>query len=92
MAVASLILAPNLEVTQLRSDIADKGAAIQYLITDENASAGAELQLSDAAVRLADASQVNFYADGIPPLMKSWSAGSCYDGCDERDGLGSGGL
>ena len=37
MAVASLILAPNLEVTQLRSDIADKEpAAIQYLITDEN--------------------------------------------------------
>jgi FHS family L-fucose permease-like MFS transporter len=56
MAVASLILAPNLEVPQLYSDIADKeSAAIQYLITDENAlSAGAELQLSGAAVQLAD--------------------------------------
>lgn len=68
MAVASLILAPNLEVTQLRSDIADKEpAAVKYLITDENAlPAGSKLALSDASVQLADSSQVTFYADGIP--------------------------
>lgn len=76
MAVASLILAPNLGVTQLLSNIADKEpAAVKYLITDENAlPAGSKLALAEASVQLADASQVNFYADGIPDFDEELGA------------------
>lgn len=68
MAVASLILAPNLEVTKVRSGIEEQvPAQIQYLITgEENLPAGATIDEGGATATLQDGVTVSVYQDGIP--------------------------
>ena len=68
MAVASLILAPNLEVTKVRAQIeAENPAAISYLVTDvSNLPAAASYSKDSGLVTLADGNSVTLYKDGIP--------------------------
>ena len=68
MAVASLILAPNLEVTKVRAQIeAENPAAISYLVTDASAlPASANYSKDTGLVTLADGNSVTLYEDGIP--------------------------
>ncbi len=68
MAVASLILAPNLEVTKVRAQIeAENPAAISYLVTDVSAlPASASYSKDSGLVTLADGNSVTLYEDGIP--------------------------
>ena len=68
MAVASLILAPNLEVTKVRAQIeAENPAAISYLVTDvSDLPAAASYSKDSGLVTLADGNSVTLYKDGIP--------------------------
>ena len=68
MAVASLILAPNLEVTKVRAQIeAENPAAISYLVTDvSDLPASANYSKDSGLVTLADGNSVTLYEDGIP--------------------------
>ncbi|MEC7487337.1 MAG: MFS transporter [Verrucomicrobiota bacterium] len=68
MAVASLILAPNLEVTKVRAQIeAENPAAIGYLVTDvSDLPASASYSKDSGLVTLADGNSVTLYKDGIP--------------------------
>lgn len=68
MAVASLILAPNLEVTKVRAQIeAENPAAISYLVTDvSDLPASASYSKDSGLVTLADGNSVTLYEDGIP--------------------------
>ncbi|MEC8330333.1 MAG: MFS transporter [Verrucomicrobiota bacterium] len=68
MAVASLILAPNLEVTKVRAQIeAENPAAIGYLVTDvSDLPASASYSKDSGLVTLADGNSVTLYEDGIP--------------------------
>jgi FHS family L-fucose permease-like MFS transporter len=68
MGVASLILAPSLEVTQVRSQVKEQDAAYtQYLVTDTAMlPAGASLSEDGSSVTLRDGSVVAVYSDGIP--------------------------
>lgn len=68
MTVASLLLAPSLEVTKVRSGIEAKAPEqIQYLITgEENLPAGAVIDAAGESATLQDGSSVAVYKDGIP--------------------------
>lgn len=68
MAVASLILAPSLEVTKVREEISNNNPQyIQHLITDaDKLPAGASLSEDGATATLKDGSSVTVYKDGIP--------------------------
>jgi FHS family L-fucose permease-like MFS transporter len=68
MGVASLILAPSLEVTQVRSQVKEQDAAYtQYLVIDTAMlPAGASLSEDGSSVTLRDGSVVGVYSDGIP--------------------------
>jgi FHS family L-fucose permease-like MFS transporter len=68
MAVASLILAPNLEVTKVRQEISEQNPAqIKHLITNlEELPEGATLDKDGEKVTLRDGSSVAVYTDGVP--------------------------
>ncbi len=68
MAVASLVLAPALEVTKVREDVSTgKAEYTQYLITDASKLPdGASLSEKGDSAILKDGSEVAVYADGIP--------------------------
>ncbi len=68
MAVASLILAPNLVVTDISEQIkAQEPAYTQYLITgSENLPADATISETGDTATLKDGTEVTVYTDGIP--------------------------
>jgi FHS family L-fucose permease-like MFS transporter len=68
MAIASLVLAPNLEVSQIREDLKDLNPSIaQHLITGENdLPEGAVLSADGQSATLRDGVVVTVYAEGIP--------------------------
>jgi FHS family L-fucose permease-like MFS transporter len=68
MTVASVILAPSLEVTRIRAEINEKNPAqIQHLITSEaNLPAGAVINDGGKTATLVDGAVVSVYTDGIP--------------------------
>jgi len=68
MSVASLVLAPNLVVTDISNEIKNENPAYtQYLITDTTAlPEGAVLAKDAGSVTLKDGAVVAVYADGIP--------------------------
>lgn len=68
MAVASLVLAPSLEVTKVREQVeANNPAYTQYLITDTaNLPDGAVISEDSTSVTLQEGTTVNVYADGLP--------------------------
>lgn len=76
MAVASLVLAPNLEVTKVRSEIATENPAYtQYLITDsQNLPAGAVIADDGGSATLQDGTVVSVYADGLPDFKTTSGA------------------
>lgn len=68
MTVASLILAPSLEVTKLRTQIEEQAPAqIQYLVTGaETLPEGAVIDDGGETATLKDGESVTVYSDGIP--------------------------
>ncbi|MAS63738.1 MAG: MFS transporter [Coraliomargarita sp.] len=68
MAVASLVLAPNLEVTKVRAQIeANDPATLSYLITDASAlPMEASYTTGSDQATLVDGNTVSVYADGLP--------------------------
>jgi FHS family L-fucose permease-like MFS transporter len=68
MTIASVVLAPSLEVTKIRDQIEEQNPAqIQYLITGEaNLPDGAIIKEDGSAVTLIDGEVVSVYTDGIP--------------------------
>lgn len=68
MAVASLVLAPSLEVTKVREEISKSNPEyIQLLITDKNKlPEGAKLGEKGETAKLKDGAEVKIYKDGIP--------------------------
>lgn len=68
MAVASLVLAPNLIVTDIREQVKNQNPEyIQHLIVDEsNLPSGASLSEDKTSVVLKDGTAVTLYKDGIP--------------------------
>jgi FHS family L-fucose permease-like MFS transporter len=68
MAVASLVLAPSLEVTKVRTQIEEQNPAqIQYLVTGEsNLPEGAVIDDGGATATLKDGASVAVYSDGVP--------------------------
>ncbi|MGJ8653581.1 MAG: MFS transporter [Opitutaceae bacterium] len=76
MAVASLVLAPNLVVTNISSEIEQENPAYtQYLITDTTTlPEGAVLSEDASSVTLKDGAVVSVYADGIPDFANESGA------------------
>lgn len=68
MAVASLVLAPSLEVTKVRAQLEEqKPAQLQYLVTGaENLPEGAVIAEDGTSAVLKDGAVVTVYADGVP--------------------------
>lgn len=68
MAVASLVLAPSLEVTKVREEINNSNPQYtQYLVTDANAlPEGAKASEDQTSATLKDGSKVSIYTDGLP--------------------------
>ncbi len=68
MSVASLVLAPNLEVTKVRTQVEAQDAAYtQYLVTDSaNLPEASTLSEDGTSLTLQDGSVVSVYTDGIP--------------------------
>jgi FHS family L-fucose permease-like MFS transporter len=68
MIVAAKLLAPSLEVTEIRSQIEDRDPTyLQYLITDAEAlPEGASMSADGSSIVLQDGSTVAFYSDGVP--------------------------
>lgn len=69
MAVASLVLAPNLEVTKVSEEVkAQNPEYVQYLITGEADSLpeGAVIAEDGTSATLADGATVTVYSEGIP--------------------------
>lgn len=71
MAVASLVLAPSLEVTKVRTQLeAQNPEYIQYLITGEtDLPEGASIEESGETALLQDGSSVTVYSEGIPDFQ-----------------------
>ncbi|MEM7672338.1 MAG: MFS transporter [Verrucomicrobiota bacterium] len=76
MAVASMILAPNLEVTKVREEVKNLNPQVtQYLLTDESEiPAGSRLAEDLSSVILQDGTAVSYYADGLPDFEKTSGA------------------
>jgi len=76
MAVASLLLAPNLEVTKVRTEVATLNPAYtQYLITDSGElPAGANLTADGINAKLKDGAVVKIYSDGLPDFENELGA------------------
>jgi len=68
MAVASLILAPNLEVSKVREEVKVQNETyMQYLVTgQENLPEGAVIADDGQSATLSDGAVVAVYSDGIP--------------------------
>jgi len=71
MAVASLVLAPSLEVTKVRTQLeAQNPEYIQYLVTGEtDLPEGASIEDSGETALLQDGSSVTVYSEGIPDFQ-----------------------
>ena len=71
MAVASLVLAPSLEVTKVRTQLeAQNPEYIQYLVTGEtDLPEGASIEESGETALLQDGSSVTVYSEGIPDFQ-----------------------
>ena len=76
MMVASMVLAPNLEVTKIREQVKTGDAAYtQYLITDSSLlPEGSVLTEDGASVILQDGSVVRMYTDGLPDFVNESGA------------------
>ena len=76
MLVASMVLAPNLEVTKIREKIKEADASLtKYLITDSNIlPSGAVLSDDGTSVTLKDGAIVSVYSDGIPDFKNESGA------------------
>ena len=76
MLVASMVLAPNLEVTKIRENIKEADASLtKYLITDSNIlPSGAVLSDDGTSVTLKDGAIVSVYSDGIPDFKNESGA------------------
>lgn len=76
MTVASVVLAPSLEVTKIRTELAEQQPAqTQYLITDAaDLPEGAVLNETGDSVTLVDGNTVSFYKDGIPDFENTSGA------------------
>ena len=76
MLVASMILAPNLEVTKIRENVKEADANItKYLITDTKIlPSGAVLSDDGTSVTLKDGAIVSVYSDGIPDFKNESGA------------------
>lgn len=76
MLVASMVLAPNLEVTKIRENIKEADASLtKYLITDSNIlPSGAVLSDDGSSVTLKDGAIVSVYSDGIPDFKNESGA------------------
>lgn len=76
MMVASMILAPNLEVTKIRELVKEGDTAYtQYLITNSNElPAGAVLTDDGAGATLEDGFVVSVYTDGLPDFVNESGA------------------
>jgi FHS family L-fucose permease-like MFS transporter len=71
MAVASLILAPSLEVTKVRTQLEEHNPEyVQHLITGEtDLPSGAIIDESGKSATLQDGSSVTVYSEGIPDFQ-----------------------
>ena len=71
MAVASMVLAPSLEVTKVRTQLeAQNPEYIQYLVTGEtDLPEGASIEDSGETALLQDGSSVTVYSEGIPDFQ-----------------------
>lgn len=71
MAVASMVLAPSLEVTKVRTQLeAQNPEYIQYLVTGEtDLPEGASIEESGETALLQDGSSVTVYSEGIPDFQ-----------------------
>ena len=76
MLVASMVLAPNLEVTKIRENVKDADTSLtKYLITDSSILPyGAVLSEDGSSVTLKDGSIVSVYSDGIPDFQNESGA------------------
>jgi len=76
MMVASMVLAPNLEVTKIREQVKEGNAAYtQYLITDSAMlPEGSVISEGGADATLQDGSVVSIYADGLPDFVNESGA------------------
>jgi FHS family L-fucose permease-like MFS transporter len=76
MMVASLVLAPNLEVSKIREQVKTGDASYtQYLITDSGLlPEGTTLSDDGAKATLQDGSVVSVYADGLPDFVNESGA------------------
>lgn len=76
MMVASMVLAPNLEVSQIRESVKDGNLTYtQYLITDSDSLPVGAIRSEDGtSATLHDGSVVNIYADGLPDFVNESGA------------------
>ncbi|HAV12640.1 MAG TPA: MFS transporter [Opitutae bacterium] len=76
MIVASMVLAPNLEVSKIREQVKTGDASFtQYLITDSDMlPKGATLTGDSSSATLLDGSVVSVYADGLPDFANESGA------------------
>lgn len=78
MSVASLVLAPNLEVTKIRDRIGEGDSQYtSHLYTPDNpppATAAIAGNGDDAVVTLGDGSEVKYYAEGLPNFQQTSGA------------------
>lgn len=76
MAVASMVLAPSLEVTKVCEEVANGTPEyVSYLATDAaNLPEGATLSEDSSSVTLQDGTTVGFYADGLPDWQNTSGA------------------
>jgi MFS transporter, FHS family, L-fucose permease len=66
MAVATFVLAPNLQVGEFRAELGDNNPAYtQYLVTDAH-SLPTDAAIDGDQVVLADGNTVSLYTDGVP--------------------------
>ncbi len=72
MAVASLVLAPNLNVEQIRGELEELNPeGVQYLVVGEaNLPEGAVLSEDGQSATLRDGAQIAVYQDGIPDFAE----------------------